>query len=152
MDSIKIYVDLPNAFIIIMNENQLTLDAVIQSAGIDAEISYTAIPYTLDDGTHSKSLVPLIIASSGLILSIGIAVSTILKTIYRRPILTKIIEAEELRDASGNLEKNTNGNPQYKLVTRYEMLEPRKEDRQVKLELKAGAVILRFSSEDSQSD
>lgn len=151
MGAIHIYVDLPPTLIQVLNENQLTLDGVLQSSGIDAAVEYAAMPYAQAPGARSKDVVPLIVASAGLVLSIGLAVSTILKTIYRRPIVTKILEPEELRDARGNLVKDTEGNPQYKLRTRYEMLEPRPEDRQTTLELQAGTVVLRFSTVDTQS-
>ena len=135
MTKTTIYLELSDAIEQLLSENRITIEDILLTENIDAEVTYGVLPYQLEEGVRDKKLIPIIITSSAAVLSISFAVSTILTTIYNKPYLVEFNEIQEIRDEKGKVILNSDGIPIFKTVKKHELLEPRKEDTDKELEI-----------------
>lgn len=149
----KIYLDLPPDIQLLLEENRISLEEELTNLGIDQHVTYEPLPYQ-EEGARTKELITVIIvASAAAVVAVSYAVSRILETLQRKPRVVEICVPEEVRDSDGKVLTDDTGRPIFKIVKRYELLEPRKEDRKGELEfhfdLKDG-VVLKVRSEETQ--
>jgi hypothetical protein len=152
----KIYLDLADDIQLLFEENRISIEKELADQGIDQTVIYEVPPYQEEEGVRTKEPVTVIIlASAAVVLAVGYAVSRIVETLQRKPHVVEIYELEEVRDSSGNVLTDTLGQPVVKMVKRYEILEPRKEDRtggfEFSFDLKSG-VVFKVRSEETQID
>lgn len=146
----KIYLEFDDEVQKVLADNCLRVEDILSQEGINAKVIFGASPY--EDEARSKDVVQIILASSFLVAAIGYAISKVLNALSIRPHLVKYYENEELRDASGNIILNCDGNPIYKRNLRYELHQPNMnqiDQYQANLDLKNG-LGMRFSSEMKQ--
>ena len=149
----KIYLDLPPDIQLLLEENRVSIEEELANLGIDQQVTYEVPPYH-EEGVRTKELITVIIvASAAAVVAVSYGISRILETLQRKPCLVEILVPEEVRDASGNVLLDDAGQPVYKMVKKYELLEPRKEDRKGDIEfhfdMKDG-VVLKVHSEETQ--
>lgn len=151
----KIYFDLSNEILGILNDNGLTIEQLLENEGLEVQVSHGVFPsYEGEPASTTKAAVEIatiLVASSGLIVSVAYALSKTLNTIYNKPHLVSFYENEELRDASGNVIFGKDGNPIYKINKKYKILESKEDFRNEKIEFKSGfkdGIVLKFESSD----
>jgi hypothetical protein len=152
----KIYFDLPDEILEVLNDNGLTIAQILEKEGLDVQVSRDVQPIYEGESAQTKSVVEvatLIVASSGLIVSVAYAVSKTLNAVYNKPYLVSFYENEELRDASGNLVFNKDGSPVYKINKKYKLIEPKEDFRNENIEFKSGfkdGIVIRFESKNGE--
>jgi len=145
----KIYLELDDELKKVLDDNELSISDILQNEGIEAHVMFGVTPYQTEDNARKKEPITIIIASSVLIISVALAISKVLNTLYNKPKVIKIYEPVELRDAKGNILMNKEGNPIFKKIEKYEILQPKFEERQ---EIKAtfdpkNGIVIQISSE-----
>ena len=155
MSQTKIYLDLSDEFKQLLSDNETEIKDILLQENIDADVTYGVIPQEVEEGARSKDLVAIILASSAAVISISFAISKILNTLYNKPHLLGIYEYEELRDDKGNALLSREGKPRLKMVKRYELIEPRREQRRTDMKFSFGitsGIVIKFSSEEKEVD
>lgn len=153
MSETKIYLELSDEIQQAITQNKINIGDILDRQGIETKISHEALSYGAEDGARSKELVTVIIASGASIFAIGLAISQILKTIYRRPHFVEYYELVEIRDQNDRLLLDKWDNPQFKLAKKVELIEPREEDADRIMELglnKQNGLVLKFGSSEIQ--
>jgi hypothetical protein len=150
----KIYLDLSDDIRFLFEENQISLEEVLTNSGIDHKLTYES-PFSLEeDNGRTKNLVVVIVAASTAVLAISFALSEIISTLQRKPHVIEIHNIEEIRDSEGNIVKDVQGRPLLKAVKKYELLEPRREDKikefEIHFNIKDG-IVIKVRSEEKQS-
>ncbi len=147
----KIYLELDDELKNVLEDNELDISDLLQNEGIEAVVKPGTAPYqTEDNDARDKEPISIIIACSIAIVPIVWAISKGLSTLYNnKPIVEKISELVELRDANDNILMNKDGNPIFKKIERYVILQPKLEE---KLEIKAtfdlrNGIVIQISSE-----
>ncbi len=152
----KIYFDLSDEILEILNDNGLTIKQLLENEGLRVQVSHGVFPSYEGEPARTKAVVEIatiLVASSGLIVSVAYALSKTLNTIYNKPHLVSFYENEELRDASGNVVFDKNGNPIYKRNKKYKLLESKDDFRNEKIEFKSGfkdGIVIKFESGDGE--
>ena len=153
MSNTKLYLDLSNDIQQSITKNKVNISDILERQGIDNKVSHEALPYMTKSGGRSKDLATVIIASGASLFLIGLAISQVLKTIYRKPHFVEYYELLEIRDENGNLLLDKWGNPQFKLSKKFELIEPREEDANQFMELNwntENGLVLKFGSSEKQ--
>ena len=153
MSETKIFLELSEEIQQVIAENRISVSNVLDRQGIEATVGYEAPNYETEDGARSKELVTVILASGASLFAIGLAISQVLKAIYRKPYFVEYYELQEIRDRSGELILDSWGNTQFKLVKKFELIEPRAEDSERLMELKwntQNGLVLKFRSSENQ--
>ena len=128
MSDTKVFLELSEEIQKTLFENRISLREILDSQGIVAEIAHEIPCYQTEEGARSKDPATVIVASGAAIFLISLAISNILKTIYRKPYLVEYFELVEIKDKEGNLLLDNWNNPQFKLTKKFELIEPREED------------------------
>ena len=133
----------------VLDDNELNISDILQNEEIEAVVILGVAPYQSEDNARNKEPITIIIASSIAIISVALAISKVLNTLYNKPKVIKIYEPVELRDAKGNILMNKEGNPIFKKIEKYEILQHKFEERQ---EIKAtfdpkNGIVIQISSE-----
>jgi|AntRauTorckE5430_2_1112549.scaffolds.fasta_scaffold05258_5 hypothetical protein len=84
---------------------------------------------------RSKSIVPIILASSVALIAVSYSIARILKTIYGRPRLVQIIEETPVVDRDGNISRDSTGNPRMKKKIIHQITEPENYKSEENIEL-----------------
>ena len=150
MEKTKIYIEFSDDINELINTNSIDIPEVFREKNINAAISHEYAPYNYQNGERSKDLTLVILASSAAVLAIGAAISQIIRSLYRKPYLIQYSEIEEVRDDKGNIVLDFQGQPIFKPVTKYELLQPLAERNDNKLELKSdgSGIVIKYSSSD----
>jgi len=149
----KIFLEFDDELQKILIENQLKISDVLRNEGVEASFTYGIAPYQMEEGTRTKEVVTIILASSLLVASIGYAVSRVLNEINNKPHYVDYYENVELRDKNGNILIDEEGKPFFKKVRKQKIIQPR--GREVKdlfeanFDLKNG-IVMKFGSELKQ--
>jgi hypothetical protein len=153
MNETKIYLELSDEVQQLLADNQITIEDILRTENIDAEVTYGVLPYQLEEGARTKKLVPIIIGVGIVVLPVSLAVSQVLSTINNKPHIVEIYDPQQLKDSKGNILLDKDGRPLYKLVKKYELIEPRTKKNQeleIQVSLENG-VVLKFKSEEKSS-
>ncbi len=152
MDDTKVYVSMSDDILAWMADNDLSIQDVLDKAGIDAEVDEGVLPTAGDAGSRTKDVVPIILADGAAITAVLMAVSHFMRSWWNRPIYETWDELEEIRDPDGNVLLDKDGNPRMKMVRKHVLIEPGKNDRKEKINLQAGlkGLIFGISSEQKQ--
>ena len=145
----KIYLELDDELKRVLDDNELNISDILQNGEIEAVVILGVAPYQSEDNARNKEPITIIIASSIAIISVALAISKVLNTLYNKPKVIKIYEPVELRDAKGNILMNKEGNPIFKKIEKYEILQPKLEEKQeikATFDLKNG-IAIQISSE-----
>lgn len=146
----KIYFELSNDILEALNDNGISIAQILENEGIPAQVGYGVEPTYEGEAARTKDLVEiatLLVASSGLILSIAYAISRTLNTIYNKPHFISYYEDEEIRDAKGNVLLDKNKKPIFKKVKKNQLIESREDRGSEKIQLEAGsAITMKFES------
>ena len=145
----KIYLELDDVLKRVLDDNELNISDILQNEEIEAVIILGVAPYQSEDNARNKEPITIIIASSIAVISVALAISKVLNTLYNKPKVVKIYEPVELRDAKGNILMDNKGNPIFKKIEKYEILQSKFEERH---EIKAtfdpkNGIIIQISSE-----
>lgn len=150
----KIFIELSGKLKNALDENGMSLENILRNANIEAAINYEKAPYSSTKESRTKDLVPVILASSALVATIGFTISKILNTLYNEPYFVEYYEYEVLKD-NGRIVRNDEGNPIMQLVKKYALIEPRKEHRKDEFEFSINSdhgVVIKFKAEDEELD
>lgn len=149
----KIYLEFDETLQQVMADNQLTISDILRQESIQASVISGLAPFQNENGARSKELVTIILASSVLIGSIGFVISRVLNEYYHRPIIERYYENVALRDESGNVLLDKEGNQIFKIEKRREMIQPRemngKHQFEANFNLETG-LLIKFNSEVNQ--
>lgn len=153
MNKTKIYIEFSDEIKQLIQDNAINFSAIFHDENIEVDISHDYPPYANQNNERSKDLVLVILASSAAVLSVGAAVSQIIRSVYRKPYMVQYSELEEIRDANGNVIIDKDGYPILKPTTRYELLEPNAEQNKSQIEFKGNSdgIILKYSSSEDQT-
>jgi len=149
----QIYFDLVPEYLQLLNDNDLSIQDILRQQNIEAEVIYGISPEEIEKGIRSKDPVMIVLASTAAVLAIGTAISKVLHTLQRRPLLVEYYHLVELRDAKGNILMDNEGKPLLKRQKKYELIEPRKEDSSLSLEVgmtQSKGLVIKFCSTDKQ--
>lgn len=134
-------------------ENRLSISDYLINNNLDASFSYEARPYENEIGVRDKDLVLTILASSALILSLGAAVSKVLRSIYRKPFLVEYYDIVQLLDAQGKALRDHMGDPILRTVKRFELIEPQPDVDKMTAEVswsESMGVVIKYTSMNDQ--
>lgn len=148
MSNQKIYLNLSNEIQQSFAENSISITDILEQNNIDLNVEYGIMPNSQEEGSRTKDLVPIILASSVAILSISMAISQILSVVYDKPHFVEYWAEEELKNSNGDILLDKDGNPQTKLVQKYELIEATKKDKEKKLGISTGNIMIKFSSKE----
>lgn len=155
MSKTKIYLKLSSEVENILADNEMNIEDILESNNIELdEITRIVSPYHSEEDARSKDLVTLIVASSASIATIGFTLSKVLKEFFRKPQIVEIYENRELLDQHGNLIFDDSGNPIFKPVKRYEILQPEQNSSKYDFEFSFGlknGFLIRLKSEESNN-
>lgn len=157
MEDIKIYIDLPSEIEELFAENQISISQLLQDNNVEEikEVTTDAAPYKQEDGSTSKELVTLVIAGSVALTSITYAITSIMNTLYKKPYFIQYDELIELRDKDGDVIFDKEKKPIFKTVKKYELVEPRKENKKFELSSMFSAVkgiVFKVKNEEHELD
>jgi hypothetical protein len=130
-ENLKIYIDLPSEIEELFAENLISISQLLRDNNVEEikDITTVAAPYKQEDGSTSKDAVTLIIAGSVALTSITFAITSIINILYKKPYFVEYDELVELRDKDGNIIFDKEKKPIFKAVKKYELVEPRKENK-----------------------
>lgn len=149
----QIYLELTPELQQLLDDNGLSVGDILRQQNIPVEVTHGVLPDEPEAGAQSKEPVTIILASAAAALLVGSAISQVLNTVFRRPVLVDHYEFVELKDANGNILLDKKGKPQLKRVRRFELLEPRPQDSNQYLDFISNAVngvVLKFRSTEKQ--
>ena len=155
MAQTKIYLELSDEFQQLLADNRISIEYILQNENIDAEVTYGIMPYPTEEGARTKELVTIILAASGAVVAISFAISKVLNMLYNKPHIVEISENKELRDKNGNILLDEEGKPLFKPVKRYELIEPRREERKDEFEFSFGlknGIRIKVKSEEKEME
>lgn len=155
MTDTKIYVELSEELQGVLADNALNIEDILNQANLDTEVTYGLAPYQKEDGSRSKDVVTIILATSVAVPAVAFAISHILKSLYQKPHFVEYYENIEMYDAKGKLLKDKDGRPIYKLVKRYELIEPQKQEQPASFEANfswKNGLVLRFNTDKKNQD
>lgn len=152
-NKLGIYVELPEEVQQIFAENETSINQILRDNSIDVEVRQDVAPYKEEDGATSKDLVTLIFAGSTALASITHAITSIMNTLYKKPYWIEYDELVEIRGKDGNVLLNKKGKPIFKTVKKFELVEPRKENKSYSFESMFSAVkgiVLKVKNEEKE--
>ena len=155
MAQTKIYLELSDEFQQLLADNRISIEYILQNENIDAEVTYGIMPYPAEEEARTKELVTIILAASGAVVAISFAISKVLNMLYNKPHIVEISENKELRDKNGNILLDEEGKPLFKPVKRYELIEPRREERKDEFEFGFGlknGIRIKVKSEEKEME
>jgi hypothetical protein len=149
MSTTKIYLDLPADAQALLEDNHISLEDELAAQGVDAAVSYEPLPYGGENGARDKELVLVILASAAAVVAVGHVVQQIIYTLDRRPRYVEVENLEEVRDEAGRVITDAAGQPVFKPVKRYQLLEPKVESSKHSVEIEGSPtrVVIKVSSE-----
>ncbi len=153
MNNIPIYIEFSPEIQINIVENKIKITDHLIINNQDLQTEYRTKPYEEENGARGKDLVLTIFASSALILSVGMAISKVLRAVYRKPFLIEYYDVIEAVDNNGKTLKDKKGNPIIRTVKRYELLEPRPDLDKANAEFSwsvSKGVVIKYGSVNDQ--
>ena len=150
MTEIPVYLELTPEQQQALADNNLDIDAIVNTTDLAVTVTHGVLPYAAADGTRTKDIVPIILASAVLIPSIAMALAQVLQTILNRPQVVEYETLEPLRDGAGNPILDAYGQPQLHPVQHVVLLKPGQSSATLESELSlTGGIRLRFHTEQS---
>ncbi|MCP4347575.1 MAG: hypothetical protein GY795_18885 [Desulfobacterales bacterium] len=107
------------------------------------------MPDSSEEGSRTRDLVPIILAGSAAVLSVSMAISQILSTLYDKPHFVEYWAEEELRDANGKILLYKDGRPKTKFVKKHELIEPSKKNKEKVMDISGGNIVIKFSAKET---
>ncbi|WP_353572673.1 hypothetical protein [Candidatus Albibeggiatoa sp. nov. BB20] len=132
----------------ILQDNAIELDDIVQQEQMDAEVENGILPFS-QQGSRSKGIVPIILATGAAATGVIFSVSRLIRTLHEKPVHVSFYEPVEIQDADGNVMTDAQGKPYMKLEKRFEILEPDSAKYDKSLELNLGldkGIVVKFSS------
>lgn len=151
MTEIPVYLELTPEQQQALADNNVDIAAIVHTTDLAVTVTHGVLPYAAADGTRTKNVVPIILASAVLIPSIAMALAQVLQTILNRPQVVEYETLEPLRDGAGNPILDAYGQPQLHPVQRVVLLKPGQSSAatlESELSL-TGGIRLRFHTEQS---
>lgn len=149
MPEVRVFLDLPLEMQRMLSANSISIDDLLRRDGINCPVVFGALP---NRGTEnvSKTLVPIILASSAGVAVIIYALSRIFESIYSKPHVFEWDELEEVRE-NGRLLLDSNGTPCMRVVKRHQLIQPQRPQVKHELELQIGiqGVVCRVKIESA---
>lgn len=153
MKTFPLYIEFSPEIQKVIADNRVSVGDQISNEIHNVKTTYQTSPFDVDVDDRDKDLVLTILASSGLILSIGIAISKILRAFYRKPFLVEFYDIVEAIDHDGRVLKDRRGNPILRSVKRYELIEPRPDTEKANAEFswsESKGVVIKYGSVNDQ--
>lgn len=104
----KIFVDLPEDICITLEDNDLTIESILEDANIEADVKFDALPAENPDD-RTLDLVPAIEAGAFIISQAVSIITDVISQLKGRAFETIIYENEIVRDAQGEPILSKNG-------------------------------------------
>lgn len=123
MTKVKIYVDISPDGLYTLQQNKVRIEHLLEAEGIECDVEEGFVRYESQEGFRSKDIVPIIIASSAAIASIGFAISKIIATLNNKKQVIILEGLEEIRDKDNNPIYDKEGKPVFKTVKRIEVVD-----------------------------
>jgi phosphoserine phosphatase len=121
-------------------ENQIDLVKELKEQGLIVERSFTPDP-AKEKSSQERDLTLVIVASGITVVAVSQAISKIIETLARRPILVKETICTPVLDSAGNFTRQINGEILMEWKEEYKLLEPtqpKKENQTLKVNLLKG--------------
>ena len=157
MSASNIYIRLTDDLRGLLADNNLSIQDILDQADMDAEVKHAPPPIPDGQDSRTRELLPVVqiaLVSSATVLAVSLAITNVLKTLYRKPIYETYTELEEIRDKNGKVLLDENSRPIMKEVRQQVLLEPGTGKRVNKLDMKAGlqGIVLGYTAEDDSSN
>ena len=107
----------------LLMENQIDLIKELREQGLAVERSFTPDP-TRGKSDQSRDVALVLIASGIAAIALSQAISKIIETLARRPVVVKEITCSPVLDTNGNLIRQNDGEILMEWKEEYRMLEP----------------------------
>ena len=153
MSKTKIYLELSDEILGVFADNGLNIEDILQQEAIEAAVTYGIPLCQSDNGARSKDVVTIILASSIAIPAIGFAISQILNTLHNKPYFIEYYEPVEILDKEGQVLKDDDGKPLFKVVKRHELLEPKTENQKRAFEASfnlTNGLMIKFGTQEKE--
>ena len=121
----------------LLMENQIDLVKELREQGLAVEKSFTTDP-AREESSQSRDVALGIIATGITLVALSQAISKIIETLARRPVVVKEITCRPALDAKGNVIRQKNGEILMEWKEQHKMLEPTQpgsEDQSLKAEI-----------------
>jgi hypothetical protein len=121
-------------------ENQIDILKELREQGLSVERAFTSDP-AKDRISQSRDITLVIIASGITAIALSQAISKIIETLSRRPVLVKNLVCAPVLDSAGNIVRQENGEVLMEWKEEYKLLEPTqpsKENQALKVDLLKG--------------
>jgi len=118
-------------------ENQIDIVKELREQGLAVERNFTPDP-AREQSSQSRDVVLVIIASGIAVVALSQAISKIIETLARRPVVVKEITCSPAFDMNGNVIRQKDGEILMEWKEQYKMLEstqPRSENQSLKAEI-----------------
>ena len=144
-----IYLEVPSDIHDQFAQAQLSMNVLLQEAGVDGAIRHVEAPYSEQVSSRFKSVVMELLVGSVSVWVIAQAVQQILHTYLRRPRIIEIATLEEVRDGNDNPIRDASGKPVLYLARRFQLLDPGQGKGSQVLELSLSrSVVIRIKSDN----
>lgn len=107
----------------LLMENQIDLVKELKEQGLAVERGFTSDP-AREESSQSRDIALVIIASGITLIALSQAISKIIETLARRPVVVKEITCRPALDAEGNVIRQKNGEILIEWKEQHKMLEP----------------------------
>lgn len=107
----------------LLMENQIDLVKELKEQGVAVERGFTSDP-AKEESSQSRDVALVIIASGITLIALSQAISRIIETLARRPVVVKEITCCPSLDSKGNVIRHKNGEILMEWKEQYKMLEP----------------------------
>jgi hypothetical protein len=107
----------------LLMENQIDLVKELREQGLAVERGFTLDP-AKEESSQSRDVALVIIASGITLIALSQAISKIIETLARRPVVVKEITCRPALDAKGNVIRQKNGEILMEWKEQHKMLEP----------------------------
>lgn len=124
MNKVQIYLDISADGKDAMEQNGVTIKNLLVKKKLECQVFEGVLSLDENEGSNSKSIIPIILASSAALVSVGFAAATVINAFNNKKQIIVIEGLEEIRDANNNVILDKDGNPIFKTVKRIEVIDP----------------------------
>lgn len=142
MDEVKIYLDLPKDIKRLLDDNDIDIADILQNNNIDAQTTFSILPYQTEEGARGKDLVMVVLTGISVVAAVISAISNTIEMLHSNPHQVEVYGLKHV--------KNKEGKTKLKPVKQLIIDEPTKIEEKRTLEFSFGipkGIIVKFTHE-----
>ena len=129
----------------------LSIHEIVRREGVEADVSHGLPPDRGDEATRSRDVGLIVLASGAALHLAALGIARVLKVIFQKPHLCEIRELVAVRDAQGEIVRDSSGRPIMERRQDFRLLEPGSESSNVGFDASIDAdkgLVLSFRASD----